>query len=99
MYELFENEMKTDIKIERNNFKHLIKKIVEQIKAVTKKISQSVKTPQKKTTRNLQATTLENSMIFQIDDEIILSFDTPNMYGSIGTTTWVIPGSLILLSS
>lgn len=69
--------MRSDTKIEQNNFKGVIEKFAECMEFVTLEIDNSVKTCQQKVAEILEAAWIENALIFQIDDELIPGVDTP----------------------
>lgn len=70
------------------------------MKIVALDISNSVKIHQEIIVENLEAARLENSLIFQIDDEPIFGIDTPQPgHASTGTSTRAVtPGSSIVLA-
>lgn len=50
---------------------------MEQMKNMAQEIENSIQSQKTKVAENLLATYLENSLVFQLDDEPILSVNTP----------------------
>lgn len=95
--ELVEEEMGSGTEVERNDFKTAVETFAEQMKIVASDIDDSVKTRQQKIAENLEAARLENSLIFEIDDEPIPGIDAPERT-STATSRAVTPGSSIALA-
>lgn len=67
-------EFKTEV--ERNDFKIAIKIFAACIETVAQDINDALKTCQQQAVENLEATILENSLIFPLDNEPIPDIDT-----------------------
>lgn len=64
--------------MERNNFKTVVEQFANRIKTVSQDIEDSVRSRKQKAVGSLTAARLESSLVFQIDDELILGVDTPS---------------------
>lgn len=80
--ELVEEEMGSGTEVERNDFKTAVETFAERIRIVAQEIEDSVQSRKAKAAESLAAARLENSLVFQLDDEPITGVDTPS-----GSTT------------
>lgn len=75
---LVEEKIKLGIKIEKNDFKAMVKQFAKHMETVAQNINDLVKSYHQKVVENLEAARLENMSIFQINDKPISRTDTPN---------------------
>lgn len=75
--ELVKEKIGSEIKVEKNDFKMAIETFAIYMETIAQDINNTLKTCQQIVVENLEATRLKNWLIFQSDDELILSIDTP----------------------
>ncbi len=75
--ELVEEEMGSGTEVERNDFKTAVETFSARMETVAQDIDDALKTRQQRAAENLEAARLENSLIFQLDDEPIPGIDAP----------------------
>lgn len=80
--ELVEEKMGSGTEVERNDFKTAVETFAERMRNVAQEIEDSVQARKAKAAESLAAARLENSLVFQLDDEPIPGVDT-----SSGSTT------------
>lgn len=95
---MVKEDIGSDTKIKRNNFKTAIKTFTEQMKNIANNINDSIKTKQEKMAKYKKAAWFENLLIFQIDDKLIPNIDAPENCTSAGISRAVISGSSIALA-
>lgn len=69
--------MGSGTEVERFDFKAAIEQFAKRIEEVAREIVDAVKSRQQRAAENLEAARLENSLVFQVDDEPIPRVDTP----------------------
>lgn len=69
--------MGSGTKVEKDDFKSVVKQFTKHWQTMANKIEDMIKTRQERVAENLEAAQLENSRIFQIDNELISSVDIP----------------------
>ena len=87
--ELVEEEMGSGTEVERNDFKTAVETFAERMKNVAQEIEDAVQSRKAKAAESLAAARLEDSLVFQLDDEPIPGVDTP----SVSTTSSIALGS------
>lgn len=77
MDELIEEQMGSGTEVERHDFKTAVEQFADRMNTVAQEINDAFKYRQLKAAENLAAARLENSLVFQIDDEPIAGVDLP----------------------
>lgn len=75
--ELVKKEIGSGTEVEKNHFKMTVETFVEQMRIIAQEIENFIQSQKAKTAKSLTATRLENSLIFELDNERIISIDTP----------------------
>ncbi len=74
---MVEEERGSGTEVERDDFKAAVEQFAERMDTVAREIDDAVKLYQQRAAENLEAARLENSLVFQIDDEPFPGVDTP----------------------
>ena len=68
--------MGSSTEVEQDDFKTAVEQFAKQMKEVVREIDDVVKLHQQQAAKNLEAAQIENSLVFQIDNEPISGVDT-----------------------
>ena len=90
--ELVEEEMGSSTEVEKDDFKSAVEQCAERWETVAKEIKDMAKTRKERAIENLKAARLENSLIFQVDDEPIPGIDRPTNSIRSGTLSIALNG-------
>ena len=75
--ELVKKKMGSGTKIEKNYFKMAVETFIEQMKNIAQEIEDAIQSQKIKTAKSFSTAYLENSLVFQLDDELIPDIVTP----------------------
>ena len=75
--ELVEEEMGSGTEVKRDDFKTAVEQFAKRMVEVAREIDDAVKSRQQRAAENFEAARLKNSLVFQVDDELIPGVDTP----------------------